>query len=155
PFPSAGTSGQLRLVRSGSVLSFYLAEQSPNFVLLGRRPFGEGDLRAVRLGGQTGGPGAALDVRILNLRIRAGPREGPSDEAAASVPAAPEKGWLAGGVFLGLAGVLSLLLGAWFFLRPRRGAGVPRTPAGPEPAPASLAFRCAGCGRNLRAKPEL
>jgi DNA-directed RNA polymerase subunit RPC12/RpoP len=153
PFPSAGTSGQLRLVRSGSVLYSYLAEQPPNFVLLGGRPFGEGDLRAVRLGGQTGGPRAGLDVRILNLRIRADYLEGLADEPAAAVPTAPEKGWLAGGVFLGLAGVVSLLLGAWFFLRRR--AGVPRTPAGPEPSPASLAFRCAGCGRNLKAKPEL
>src|SRR5262249_46084366 len=116
PFPSAGTSGLLRLVRSGSALSSYLAENpAGNMVLLGRRPFGEGDLRAVRLGGQTGGPGAALDVRILNLRIRADHLEGLSDEAAAAVPAAPEKGGLAAGVLLGLAGALAFILGAWFF----------------------------------------
>ena len=44
---------------------------SNDFTLLRQHPFRGEDLRGVHLGGQTGGPQAALEARITDFRIRA------------------------------------------------------------------------------------
>jgi WD40 repeat protein len=71
-FPTKAKAGRLRLVRTGSLLSYYTAEGSNSeFTFLQQYPFGAEDLKDVRLMVAPGGPKAALDVRVTDLRIRA------------------------------------------------------------------------------------
>jgi hypothetical protein len=71
-FPAGMKSGRLRLVRAGAILSHYVAEDAAGgFALLRQHPFGAEDVRAIHVGGHTGGRKAALDFRITDLRIRA------------------------------------------------------------------------------------
>ncbi len=69
----------------GTELSFYAADgPAAELTLLHQVPSGSEDLRHVEIGGSTGGPQAALDVRFTDLRVRAGaaPEEEPETPAA-------------------------------------------------------------------------
>jgi hypothetical protein len=70
-FPTRASSGRLRVMRIGSMLSFFAAEgPTAPFRFLCRYPFGTEDLRTVGITGSTRGAKGALDVRITDLRIR-------------------------------------------------------------------------------------
>jgi hypothetical protein len=65
-------TGRLRLTRAGNVLSYFAADGADqDFTLLQKFPFGAEDVREVRITGATGGDKAALEVRVIDLRIRA------------------------------------------------------------------------------------
>jgi RNA polymerase sigma-70 factor (ECF subfamily) len=142
-FPDQGKAGWLRLARRGSMLSCAVAEDAAGeFTRLQQDPFRADDLKDVRLTAISGGPRAALDVRVIDCRIRA--------ESLSGVPAAQRavvgpKHWslvaLAGGT-----AITSLLVG-WFYGRRRRLAGT-----GPA---AAVSFPCPGCGKPLKAKAAL
>src|SRR5688572_9296660 len=71
-FDVKGTKWRFRLARTGATLSYFLAEEGdPDFRLLQQYDFVEDDVKDIRLVASTGGPLAALDVRITDLRIRA------------------------------------------------------------------------------------
>jgi hypothetical protein len=74
------------------------------------------------------------------------------------------RGWLVTVELLGLSLTLALLgLGAWLALRRSRRAGRPPAPAPQEARPtrpaataaALVAFRCSGCGKDLKVRAEL
>jgi serine/threonine protein kinase/DNA-binding beta-propeller fold protein YncE len=153
--PTTARTGRLRLVRTGSVLSCYAAEESSDeFILIRQHSFGTEDLKAVHLGGQTGGPKAALEARVTELRIRA--------KSAADLPAAQRqagsKSWLAAGLVLGLAATLACALGVWFWARrgQRTGGESALAPGRDNPEPAAfISLRCSSCASNLKAKTAL
>ena len=109
--PTDAMAGRLRLVRTGSVLSYYVAKDSDrDFTLLQQYAFGTADLKEVRVTTSTGGPRAALDVRFTDLRVRAA--------ALPYIPGAetPLRSWR-GPVLVGAAAAVALALGAWLVVR--------------------------------------
>jgi hypothetical protein len=71
-FPATANSGKLRLVRTGSDIAYYVADgPDAEFKLLHQTMFGSEDLRAVQFNAATGGPAAALEVRLTDLVIQA------------------------------------------------------------------------------------
>lgn len=72
PFISNQKKGALRMVRKGTMLAYYLAEDSAEeFQLLKEYVFVKDDLIDIRLSGINGSPKAALDARIFDVRVRA------------------------------------------------------------------------------------
>jgi serine/threonine protein kinase len=162
--------GELRMVRKGSVLSYYVTEKpGESFVLVQQYLFGTEDVKEIRIVGSTGDRKAALDVRITNLQIRAETIPGVSTPAN---PTATDSGalWISSVIALGL--VLTGL-GTWWavggnartempppsrdeadnaanHLAPAREEAV----AAAEP-PAVLSFECHGCKRRLKASAKL
>jgi hypothetical protein len=89
-FPTEVKSGRLRLVRSGAVVSFLVAEgRDKEFTLLRKENFGSEDVRDINLAGATGGDKAALEVRLTDLRIRAAAltKPGPVKQVTLAPPA--------------------------------------------------------------------
>src|SRR2546421_5944689 len=119
--PASAMSGRLRLVRTGSILSQYVAEgSSDDFRFLWNHPLGADDVR-VRIGGFTGGPKASLEAHLSDLRIRAG--------ALPNIPAEESDRVLGkeAALVIVLAAFLAMILvfGAWLVLRRR----IVKTPA--------------------------
>ena len=62
---ASAKSGMLRLVRTGSTITGYVADgPSGDFVRIKEYPFGAEDLKNVAIVAATGGPNAAFDVSI-------------------------------------------------------------------------------------------
>lgn len=110
PSATESLSGQLRLARSGSVLSYQVAQgDSKSFQELEQVEFGDDDLDLVRFAADNGGSSTLVDVRIKSINIK-----------AAEFPAVPGKPppprprwpyWLAGGL-----AVFGLTVGCvWFW----------------------------------------
>jgi Protein of unknown function (DUF1583) len=125
-YPTAARSGRLRLVRSGPLLSFHAADSADGpFTLLREYGFGTADLQGVRILGSTDRPEAALDVRLTDLRIRAGsfpnaPMAAAPD-VAAPVTEVRQRAWLriAAAVFVLIVG---MALAGWLYGRRRKPA---------------------------------
>ena len=155
------TSGQVRLVRQGSLLSYQVSDQTApgGFKELFKTEFGTDDLTNLRLEVNAEEDGCAVDARLIDLRIRSGGQV--ADLPAAAPPRAGRKGWLAAALILGLVITSSTAAGVWLYRRQGRRAGkTPGPAAAPdeqaEPAAApSVSFACAGCGKQLRARAEL
>jgi DNA-directed RNA polymerase subunit RPC12/RpoP len=154
--PAATQSGRLRFVRTGATLSQYAAEgPDEDFTLLWSHEFGTDDIRMVRIGGFTGGPKAALDVRFADLRIRAG---SPPVVPAAAAEKAPDKTALV--IVLALFLATTLTVAAGLAVRRRRARKTPAVaPAQEEPAssagePPRVSFSCSSCGKTLRTEPK-
>ena len=146
-FPTGTTKGRLRLVRAGAVLHFLAAEDGDDdFELLHSAEFGVKDLKSVRLTAATGGPNAAFDVRITDLRIHA---EGFTHEPAMAPAARLDRKLvlffvISGSVLLAGAGL------AYVILRRRMNRSMVRV--APDAAP--LVFSCA-CGKSLKVRSQL
>jgi serine/threonine protein kinase len=111
-FPTTAMKGQLRLIRTGSVLSFSAAEEGQPFTLLKQYPFTREDLEDVRLTGMASGGEGVLDFRFTDLRIWG--------DALRNLPSSRGLGgstWplLLLGLLLVLAGT-----GAWIYVRKSR-----------------------------------
>jgi hypothetical protein len=156
--PTAAKTGRLRLVRAGPVLSSYVAGgPGEEFALLEQQPLGREDLKNISIVGGTSSGGASLDARVTDLLVRA---ESLPNMPTAAAPTGGGKPWLTAAVLLGV--VLILALGVWLYLRQSRpprltpaAAPVEGGQARPEAAPPSVSFPCPGCGKDLRARPEL
>ena len=121
--PTHAKTGQLRLVRTGSILANYAAEGSEGeFKLLKEHPFGAEDLKGIGIIGATGSPKAGLDVRVTDILIRA--ESFPGLDVAKNAPKVPadnpSSGGLAGALLIGLIVTLTLALGVWLFVRRRK-----------------------------------
>ncbi len=155
PIYTAAKKGRLHLVRTGSLLDYYRFAEGVDkeFTLLDQYSFAADDVKDIRLVASTGGPKATFDIRLTDLRIRAGSiPELPGD----SVPAPPSrwKIWLAGAI-LGLA--LLLVLGLWLLRRRGRLAEQEVEPASDqdEPGQEVVSFPCPDCGKDLKARTAL
>jgi hypothetical protein len=169
--PTRTKTGCLRMVRRGSVMSYYVSEgDNPEFRFLHDFPFSNEDLKDVRIVGEGGGNGddkGILDARITDLRVRAnavsaGALMEDAAPLAALAPPAPDApqvleeqrqsgaGWLVllGVAAAGLFAASFLCVFLSWRLRVRRG-----TVAGGSGR--ALSFACSGCGRQLIVPPEL
>ncbi len=153
--------GRLRLVRTGRVVAYHVAEgPDGQFTLLHRYEFSDAPLEDVQVVASTGkGARARFEARIRNLRIRAESLTRTTEAAGAD---AEDNRW----VVIALAGALAVAVagGLWLAVRRRRTgtvppagsteapAGVAEPPADPGAAAAAVAFRCPGCDKHLRAR---
>jgi Ricin-type beta-trefoil lectin domain-like/Protein of unknown function (DUF1583) C domain len=158
-------SGRLRLVRAGTALSYYVGETADGpFTFLKRYPFGDQDLKAVRITGAAG-PEGVLDVRATDLRIRADslPNVPKPDRPVVAAPQSGSRAWWVGStvpalvVLLLVAAVLGVRLSGRG--RRRRKADTPPGPPAAKPdagaAPASVSIACSGCRKRLKAQASL
>jgi serine protease Do len=78
--PSTATAGKLRLERTGNVLRFRARDGNQrDYVTVAETEFGKADIPAITIASGTGGSDTALDVRFLDLRMRAEVLPGYSD----------------------------------------------------------------------------
>jgi hypothetical protein len=112
--PADATTGRLRILRVGSILSFFGADgPSGELKPIFRDAFHMADVEQIRLGGYTGGPEASLDARVTDLRIRTKAR---LEVSAVQEQGHGRKNWLAvGGILVPATGVS--FLGLWWFAR--------------------------------------
>jgi serine/threonine-protein kinase len=165
--PAAAKAGRLRLKRVGTTLHFLWAPETAgdHFEDIHQYDFGDHEITLLRLelNADVGRRPGALDLRLLDLKVRA-------STAVADQGLAPEggrktwsKGWLVAAGLSGLALLFSgLTVWACLSLRRRR-----RTGEAPDRAPAPggqlnlgaagppISFPCPGCGKKLKAKADL
>ncbi len=160
---ASSMAGQLRLTRQGNKATCWASEKTggPFRELRGGTfDLGPEPLKMVRLAALAG-PGITLDLRILDLQVRASsPFAGQSQD-----PTAPRKrggkGWLAAVVLVGLAIAGGFLGCLWLAVRQRRAAKNAPTPLTSDKLPAAekpgwpVSISCSGCGKALKSKPEL
>jgi hypothetical protein len=164
-FPTGAKAGRLRLVRTGAVISYHKAEgPGADFVFLQQYPFGTEDVKDVRVVASTGGPRAAFDVRVSDLRIRADSLPNQPGQPAAVAHGAEARPWLTAAKVLGLVVALVALtvLGVWLIVRQRRRGGstparaaVPGEPSRAEAEAPPASLRCPGCGKGLKVRAGL
>lgn len=176
--PAKSPTGKLRIQRIGSAVTFFAADGDADFVPMIQESnskktdvdFGTEDIRYFQVGGDAGQSEAALDMRVLDLTVRADElpglierpgaakmeepawmrkaRENPGETAAPAISSPP---WLvvavsAGGIGLVLVGGLGIA----FVLRRR-----PTRARVPVPKSMSISFACSGCARKITVKAEL
>jgi hypothetical protein len=153
--------GQMRIVRTGSEASFFVAEgPDAEFKSLFQCPFGDEDLRSIELIGATGSPKTALDVRFTDLRVRMGSALATPDPTPA--PPEPQAHRSTRLLFPILAGVLLILtVGVLVVLVSRRarpeqqaadtGSEADESAQATEP----IAFQCLQCDKPLKVRAEL
>jgi serine/threonine protein kinase/DNA-directed RNA polymerase subunit RPC12/RpoP len=167
--PTEAKSGQLRLVRDGSIMRFLVADGSENkFHQIDERNFGTEDLALVQLEVvDSGSSGNRVDARLVELKIRPSkllPEEAGITELQLEQNRPAANGWLGIAKLFGLiiACALAIALGGWLFWRQSRRpetmpdlAAGPDTSSGMEAIPPPISFSCAACGKQLKAKAEL
>jgi hypothetical protein len=110
PLVTQATSGKLRLIRTGSMLAYRVAESSSEaFHDLFEAEIGEDDISMVRFAADNGGSATLVDVRIVEVKIA-------SDDAGAPdmLPPRPSRWPLWTGIGVG---VVALAGGYWFWRR--------------------------------------
>ena len=162
-FPATSRSGRLRVTRSGTEVTCWAGEGAAgDFRELYRCDLGAEDLNTVGLGAYTGPAQREIDLRIIDLRVRADGLvlDQAADLAPLSAVSSPGgKHWLALAVLFAL--VFLLALGGWLYVRQGRAASapaqapVPDRRASPEAALPAVSFGCPGCGKQLRARAEM
>jgi hypothetical protein len=165
--PTEARLGQLRLVRKGAGIRYQAAEGlGGDFQEIDAQDqFGTEDMAHVHfVVADSGTPGNAVDARLVDLRIRAAnlipdPTAGAAPAVAAAGPARPSgsRGWLVGAGILALVVLASVAAGLAVRRRPRK---VPVPAAGPDmakpqAAAPAVSVQCPGCGKALKARPEL
>jgi hypothetical protein len=146
--------GRLRIQREGPTLSYHVADGKEGpFVLLAQYPVGAGDPEDLRLSASTGGPRAALDVRVFDIQIRADSVTDLADHGAGGVGTWPA---------LALAAVAVAAVAGGAALVARRAVRHSTSaPVAPDANPstdatsAPIVFPCSGCGKKLRVRGDL
>jgi hypothetical protein len=85
--PVAATRGQLRLKRTETILHYLWAAGMTGFEEIHKVNYGNNDVRRVAVGAVTGRQPCALDLRLIDLRVRHS-----GSMAAPTVPPAPPRG---------------------------------------------------------------
>jgi len=151
-FPTEVKFGQLKITRVGGEAILWAADENANdFTELTREPIGADDVSLVRFNAFPGHTQTELDVRLLELRIRA---LTPQQVAALPVPIEPRatepggKRWWP--IVLLLAGLttIGMIVGLALLLRRNRAEPDPVADETPE----QITFACPGCGKKLRTK---
>jgi DNA-directed RNA polymerase subunit RPC12/RpoP len=146
--PTEATLGQLRLKREGSTLRYLVADLGQEFREIYQADFGTQDIGFIRYVVNTGNLPTAVDVRLVDVKIRSGsPKRNPVVEA--EVPSdTPQSSlgnvWLASGILL--QGMV-FAVGTWMYARRSAGAAKPAPAASPM-----VSFACSACGKNLKAR---
>jgi hypothetical protein len=152
--------GRLRLLRSGSGLSYQVADGGETFETIARREVGKEEVTHWRVECGAGETPAPLDVRLVSLSLRADQipnKDGAPELPAEKPPLMPARqgrsGSLTALVFapLSLGVALLLAVGVWLGVRRRR-AATAAAGAGDDAAP--RAFACPACAKSLKGRPE-
>jgi hypothetical protein len=162
-FPAAAAAGQLRLTRKGEEFLFAASEgEGGAFEELARFPWGADDVTLVRVGAGTSGRPEGVEVRFVDLRVRASdlnPDLGGNPvapDAAAPVQLGDRTWLLLALALVVLIGLSALAAGLITVLARRRQPALPpANPPAKDAEPPPVAFPCSGCGKNLRARAEL
>jgi DNA-directed RNA polymerase subunit RPC12/RpoP len=176
PYPAATKTGRMRLVRTGDMLSYWVAEpKDGKFEHLRESRFSAEELIDIRLVATTGGPKASLDVRFSDLKVRATklpnvpavalPKPVAPEPAPAPAPAVPiaqdaaerpGHGWLVAAVLIGSGVVVTLAVFTTVGLLLKRRTVI-QTPTNATPADSAVPihFLCPDCGKNLTVQPKL
>jgi predicted RNA-binding Zn-ribbon protein involved in translation (DUF1610 family) len=146
---------RLRLKRTGTTAYYLWAPGAAGdaFKELHQFELGNDDIEHVRLFAFNNQHPCAVDVRLIDLRIRSG---NPSVGAAAlTPPGAASRLWLA--VVVGIALAVGLGLAVWHGSRSRTRHRATPAPAAVDALAAAVAlmFACPECGTSLKARPEL
>jgi hypothetical protein len=109
-FGAVLNSGKLRLVRTGDLLSYQIAEGPGEFRELHQTELGTNDVDTVRFAADTGGSSTEVNARINYITIR-------TDELGQARAIPPPSRWLYRAVIAGT--LVALLSGAaiWYFMR--------------------------------------
>lgn len=159
-FRAESKTGQLRVVRTGNLLSYYAADGvGGGLKLLREFPFSAEAVEDIRITGSTGaGKEAALDVRVTDFTIRAGALQ-PTTEVGSQSPTGGKSWW---GIALTFSLVIALGLGLLVAVRQSRRAGkqaeatsVSDEPSEADLAPVFVSFQCSGCSKSLKARARL
>jgi hypothetical protein len=116
--PAHASSGRLRLVRSGAEVTFWADEGTGDFRKLWGYALGVEDLALVRLTAYTPPEHSAVDIRIVDMKIRASAVPGMAVPVGATTPSSTR---MLRFLLLGLGGVAFLCFAAWTHFRQRRG----------------------------------
>ncbi|MCI0680966.1 MAG: DUF1583 domain-containing protein [Gemmataceae bacterium] len=150
--PSAANAGQLRMTRTGTEATWWAAEgDDGEFRELHRDELGAEDVSSVLLTAYPGKAQCAVDLRLIEFRVRSG--KAPTAAERAGIRPRRIALWVTAGV----SGALLILGGIWAQWRrrlPRQPGAAGAGPTAPATAAASLLFPCSTCGKNLKAKPE-
>jgi Protein of unknown function (DUF1583) len=165
--PTEVKSGQLRLVRKGSLIRYLVADGPGNeFREIRQQQFGDDDIAHVRFVVADSGSPNAVDARLVDLKIRAsklmpGPITDPLPPALQERKAGSSV-WMTLAIAFATFMLIALLVSALLFAsRRRRTAAVPvSTPLKEQQdllatPSASLSFPCCGCGKSLKARADL
>lgn len=126
--PTESRSGQLKMIREGSMLRYLVADEPANvFREIHHGEFTADDLEIVRFAVCTNSSPAGMDVLLVDLKIRIGATGQPN----APVPPPKQeanpraRSWLAAALFFGFAvtTLLAIAVGVVIYLRRRRAAG--------------------------------
>jgi DNA-directed RNA polymerase subunit RPC12/RpoP len=152
--PSTVKAGQLRLTRAGTEAVYWAADgDEAEFRELHRTQLGAEDVKTVMLTAFPGKDQSAVDLRLIEFRVRAG-------DLFANTEVLPPSS--RGPLFWALAGVAGavLILGGLWALwrrsrpRPQAQALAPNTGEESRHVSPDVSFPCGSCGKNLKAKPE-
>jgi serine/threonine protein kinase len=163
-FPAKSKDGQLRLSRTGSILSYLVSEgEDKEFTLLHQFPFGSEDLNHIHIAGSTPNANSSLEVRLTDLHIRADALLAhPSPAEGTILSANRARGWMTATGIIGLVLTLSLSVVLWFAARRQRRAAADGKDyrLGMESPVHSLtadffSLSCSECGKTLKARHEL
>lgn len=108
--PSKSRTGRVRIVRKGGDVEVAFSEGiETSFTTLRTVPFGTADLKSVRLTANTGWSGSPVDLRLIDLKVRAESLPGYSQPLP--TPAKPSTLWA---VAAGVAVLVALGGGVWW-----------------------------------------
>jgi hypothetical protein len=161
-FPASARPGKLRVTRQGAEVTFWVAEgDATEFRELFRYDLGPEDVNGVRLCAYPGQASEAVDVRIVDVKVRSDAPipelPPPGSSVAAGRPGGIRKG-IALALTLGLTGAAALAVLVVLSSRARRGRGAAEAPAPPSTneeaarpkAAAFVSFPCSECGKKLK-----
>jgi DNA-directed RNA polymerase subunit RPC12/RpoP len=156
------TKGQLRMVRTGKMLSYQVQEGGPGFYEIATKEIELADVVSVQALCVTGWQPVALGVRFPRLVLRSSKVGGAlvvepaTDLAIAPQSSSGDRSSLL--IVIGLGAVFTLVaIAAIVLFMWKRGATTAaktRQPAAAAAQPAVI-FTCSDCGKKLNAKPEL
>jgi predicted RNA-binding Zn-ribbon protein involved in translation (DUF1610 family) len=168
--PSQSPAGKLRIQRTGTKVRFLFAEgDEPEFKEVNEVEFGADDIAFVQIGGNAGNSENALDMRLLELSIRAERLPGFSNPAgddpvvlvdAEQNSSSPMWMIVGGAITLGIALLGSAGVVAVIFWRrsSARDAAKPSTTNANSDLDADqtlLSFVCSECGTKLKVRLQL
>jgi hypothetical protein len=131
--PSEAQTGQLRLVREGATVRFLIAAPpGGEFLEIDRFDYGTEEVSRVHFSvTDSGKPGNAVDVRLVDLKVRSPSAAAEQAVTAASTPETDGQGgsriWFKGSLAI-LAIILMTAVAVWLYVRSRRGNAAMEAP---------------------------
>jgi hypothetical protein len=104
--PAAGTTGRLRVTRTGRTVTAWVAEGTDDYRAIGQADLGPEDVKMLRFGAHPGVGNNAVDVRITDVKVS----YKPSTAVAPTASSPQKKDWLPHAEIIGLEITLALVI---------------------------------------------